>query len=316
MCCDGSLESILAGVGLGYLSHASPRVIRLCRTEAAQPALDERIVTVPDSALDGTVAFAARVYRGFERHVSAGCPLRRSGSCPTHCKGSCATRLALAAANDDAGTPQAIHEYVRLGFEVGPQVRDMLSNPAVARLDSLARYTLNECEHTRQFARFSLLADGSYFCSFRPRANTVPLTSGYFAARMRDERFCMIDPTHLVVALHERGRSRCSVSRVDAALCDELTSASARTARGEKHVHAMWRRFYDSVGLDGRDVSQRGYDLRASWMPKRFWDGLVELSPDSLDPGDSAPAAYSAAGCAHEKAAVPHLGQGTAESGI
>lgn len=314
LCCDGSLESVLAGVGIGYLAHAPARKLRLCKAEAAQPALDERLVTVPDASLDGTVAFATRVYRGFERRVSAGCPLKRSGSCPAHCRGSCATRLALAAANDDDGVPQAIHEYVRLGFQVGPQIRNMLSDATVARLDTLARYTLTECEHTRQFARFSLLEDGSYFCSFRPKADTIPLTGGYFAARMRDEKFCMVDPAHLVVALHEPGQRRCSVSRVDLALCDELASASTQTAGGEKYVHAMWRRFYDSVGLDGRDASQRGYDLRANWMPKRFWGGLVELSPEALDPGAVVPAAYSPTGRGHTKAAVPHLGQGTAES--
>ncbi|MGN0076633.1 MAG: DUF4130 domain-containing protein [Parafannyhessea sp.] len=296
---------------MGYLARASERTLRLCRAEAAQPALDESLVTVPDVSLDGTVAFASRVYRGFERRVSAGCPLKRSGSCPANCKASCATRLALAAANDGDDVPEAVHAYMRLGFEVGPKIRNMLSDARVASLDSLARYTLTECEHTRQFARFSLLADGSYFCSFRPKADTLPLACGYFAARMRDERFCMIDPKHLTVVLHERGQRRCSVSKVDRRLCDEIAAASDQTAAGEKYVHAMWRRFYDSVGLDGRDASQRGYDLRAKWMPKRFWDGLVELSPEALDPGDAIPAAYAAR---DKKAALPHHGQGKADS--
>ena len=43
-----------------------------------------------------------------------------------------------------------------------------------ALTDDLARHVLGECEHTRQFVRFSHMADGSYAASFSPGANTIP----------------------------------------------------------------------------------------------------------------------------------------------
>lgn len=96
---------------------------------------------------------------------------------------------------------------------------------------------------------------------------------------MRGDRFCLLDPTHHVIAMHEEGDRRCAVNRLDDRFTRKLTEHASDLAEGETYVHAMWKRFYDSVGLDGRDSSQRGYDLRASWMPKRFWGGLTELDP-------------------------------------
>lgn len=277
--CGHSLERILAGVGMAYLAHAPASMVRLTYSEDIQPALDERVAMSLETRSDSSLALSRRVYKGFERHVSMGCPLRRGTLCPTHCKGSCASRLALAAANDDQNVPEAIHRYVRLCFKEGPRIRSMLSDKTVTELDRLARYTLSECEHTRQFVRFSQLSDGTYFSAFRPKADTVPLTCNYFAARMRGDRFCLLDPTHHVIAMHEEGDRRCAVNRLDDRLTRELSEHASDLAEGETYVHAMWKRFYDSVGLDGRDSSQRGYDLRASWMPKRFWGGLTELDP-------------------------------------
>ena len=37
--------------------------------------------------------------------------------------------------------------------------------------------------------------------------------------------------------------------------------------------------------LPGRGASQRGYDLRASWMPKRLWKNLTELVPELTSRG-------------------------------
>jgi probable DNA metabolism protein len=264
---------------MAYLAHAPASMVRLAYSEDIQLALDERVAMPLETRSDSSLALSRRVYKGFERHVSMGCPLRRGTLCPTHCKGSCASRLALAAANDDQDVPEAIHRYVRLGCKEGSLIRSMLSDKTVTELDRLARYTLSECEHTRQFVRFSQLSDGTYFSAFRPKADTVPLTCNYFAARMRGDRFCLLDPTHHVIAMHEEGDHRCAVNRLDDRLTRELSEHASDLAEGETYVHAMWKRFYDSVGLDGRDSSQRGYDLRASWMPKRFWGGLTELDP-------------------------------------
>lgn len=290
---EPTLEAVLAAVGLTYLAHAGEDEVRLEPMGLAQPLIGEVVVDAPGSQEPGVVELARRVYRGFARHVSQGCRLARAGTCPERCRGACLRRLVYAAATGDARMPETVLRYVRLAFAVGPQIRSMPQDERVAELDALARYTSNECEHTRQFVRFSHLSDGSWLAVFRPRADTIPLTADYFCSRLRDERFCLLDPVHLVAAFHDpaRGRGACCV-RLDRATADQVAAHQRELACDEQYVRAMWHRFYHGLTLMGRSPSERGYDLRAGWMPKRFWGGLTELDPRSADAGSYVPPAY------------------------
>ena len=183
--------------------------------------------------------------------------------------------LVYACASDAPEMPEVVHRYLRLGFSYGNQIRTMLADPVVAATDSLARYVANECERTRQFVRFSHMQDGSFFAVFRPQANTLPLTSNYFASRLGTERFCLADPMHGIAIFHDPNCPP-NVMRLDGELMRELVRRQDLHP-DEERVRAMWRIFYEKVSLPNRGKEQRGYDLRMSWMPKRFWEGLTEF---------------------------------------
>lgn len=278
LACDPTLEGVLAAVGIGYLAHARDGQLRLASARNVQLQLGEEVVRAP-AATDDTVGFAQRVLQGFARRVTAGCRKIRQGGCPEDCEAACVRRLVYVAASDDPDMPEIVHHYLRLGFSVGPRVRMLIADPRVAAFDGLARYVLTECEHTRQFVRFSHMSDGSFAASFSPNANTIPLTAAYFAARMGTERFCLVDPRHCVAAFHDPAVRECQVVALDAALANDLATRTD-FADDERYVRTMWQRFYRRTTVPGRDRSQRGYDLRTHWMPQRLWGGLVELAPD------------------------------------
>lgn len=279
LACDPSLEGVLCAVGMAYLAHAKPDAVHLCRRDTCQPALGERVVEAPPCTQEASVALARRVWAGY---------LSSIGARPNE---EFASRLTYAAASDSPQMPEVVHRYLRLCFGVGQRVRHMPSDPVVVAHDDLARHVHVECEHTRQFVRFSHLADGSFAAAFRPNANTVPLTCQHFCRRMGTERFYLVDPRHRVVALHEAGARKCQVVGLDSALAAELADVG-ELADDERYVRAMWKRLYDALTLEGRGPAERGYDLRTSWMPQRFWDGLTELDPRSDDPGAQVPRRY------------------------
>lgn len=233
---------------------------------------------MPPAEDDACVALARRVWCGLERTVSRGCTLARDGACPFGCESACVRRVVYACANDAPETPEAVHRYVRLAFSEGAAVRRMITEPEVAAVMDLARYTLNECEHTRQFVRFSRMSDGGYVASFRPAADTLPFVAAHFAARMGTERFCLVDPAHGRALFHEPGARRAVCVRLERSIAADL-AARDDLAGDEPYVRAMWQTLYQGLTLEGRGVAERGYDLRASWMPKRFWGGLTELAP-------------------------------------
>ncbi len=268
--------------GIAYLAHAREGQVRLACAQELQPRIGEQVVRTPSPTSNNHVAFARRVLAGFSRKVTHNCGRRLAdGSCPSTCEHGCVQRLLLAAASDDPTMPEVIYQYLRLGFAEGPRVRGLIVHPTVATFDAMARSVLTECEHTRQFVRFSHLSDGSYLAAFSPKANTVPLVAGYFAARMGTERFCLVDPRHQVAAFHREGQRDCSIVQLDAALARSIATRDD-LADDEAYVRAMWQLFYQRTSTPGRDASQRGYDLRTSWMPQRFWSGLTELGSSQL----------------------------------
>ena len=199
--CEPSPEGVLAAVGMTYLARVGRTDrVRLARVDACQPMLGEATCAAPPAADASAVTLARRVLAGVRRSTGA----------------QAARRIVLACAADGPDAPEAVRRYVRTCFACGRALP--LTDPSVLALDNLARTVTNEVEKTRQFVRFSHVADGSWMAVFRPAANTVPLVATHFAERMGNERFCLLDPTRGVAALHEAGERRCQVVGVDAQL--------------------------------------------------------------------------------------------------
>jgi probable DNA metabolism protein len=261
MCCERATESVLAAVGVTYLAHAEPHRVRLVATDAAQVRIGEKTVAFGDEGDASVVTLAKRVYAGFEKK----------------CGITCARRVVLACASDESGMPEVVHRYLRLGFSEGKRLYEDVTSPEALAFAKLVQRVSSECEHTHQFVRFARLPDGTFVSVFEPNENTLPLVGTHFARRMREERFVVVDPRHLLAIFHEPGDMACSVVGLDAETAATLASRVDEADERERLVQALWRRFYRAMELPGRGVASRGYDLRASWMPKRFWHGLPEL---------------------------------------
>lgn len=263
VCCERATESVLAGVGVTYLAHANPQRVRLVAADEAQVRLGEKLVALGDDADNSMVSLAQRVLSGFEKS----------------CGRTCARRVVLACASDQSGMPETVHRYMRRGFSVGMRLYEDVAAPEALAFASLVQRVSTECEHTRQFVRFVRIPDGTFVSVFEPNENTLPLVGSYFARRMREDRFVVVDPRHLVAIFHDAGDATCSVVGLDEDTASTLASRVGEADERERLVQALWRRFYKAMELPGRGAASRGYDLRASWMPKRFWHGLPELDP-------------------------------------
>ncbi|MDY4534415.1 MAG: DUF4130 domain-containing protein, partial [Tractidigestivibacter sp.] len=146
MRCERAAESVLAAVGVTYLAHANPRRVRLVAANEAQPRLGENVVILGDEQDGSVVALARRVLTGFGKR----------------CGRTCARRVLLACASDEAGMPEVVHRYLRLGFSVGKRLYEDVAAPEALALGGLVRRVSTECEHTRQFVRFARIPDGTF----------------------------------------------------------------------------------------------------------------------------------------------------------
>lgn len=286
---------MLTAVGAAYLAHLRPDAVRVQAHGCGQPRLGETVV-----AAQTQPALAQRVLDGF---LAATAPLASGRSMPRYVHSPRHLVSLVASMVDEPDMAEALHRYVRGGFSWGAQVGTHNSDPAIARAEELATAAAVECEHARQFIRFSRISSGEYLAVFRPKADVVPLIAGHFRRRMGTERFCIVDPSHGSAVLHANGRL--ALVKLDRQAAQEACAQLENVHRDEAYVRALWKGFYDAVSLPSRGKEQRGYDLRLKFMPKRLWQGLPELDPSVDTAWTFVPQAYRGRGGAQQNEGLP-----------
>jgi probable DNA metabolism protein len=297
LACEPTADGVLCAVAASYFAKTGGKRVRAANKACVQTRLFDVVVEVQT-----WYDMAERVLSGFMKHVREGCPRAAKLGCHAGCRFGCIRNVAYIAADvDNDDMPDALFRYVRTGLDRGSRIQSMEADPYTAEGFEIARTISAECEHARQFVRFSKLENGVYFAPYRPKADIVPLVAKYFKRRMGPTPFALLDETHGTCLLSID--DDCQLVRAEPWDVQELVR-KLELSDDETYVRAMWKTFYDALALPGRDKSQRGYDLRMKWMPKRLWTYLPELAPGAESAYDVVPEQYAGA------AAEPKLQKG------
>lgn len=166
----------------------------------------------------------------------------------------------------------------RLRREGAAALRD-LADPIVLSVDKAATRARREAERTTGIARFSELADGSWYAPLEPGCDVLPLVADHFAARFRPMRFALHDLRRGRAVLHEPGRpwlltDGFSLNQVEP---DEDAGPgaidSAMLASDELRIRDLWRRYFAATAIEGR----LNPGLQAAHIPKKYWKLLTEM---------------------------------------
>ena len=165
----------------------------------------------------------------------------------------------------------AVLRFLRLGYRVGPQVTRMMADGDVAPLWDAAHQVLNEAHLLKGFARFSDRG-GVLVAEIEPKNRVLTLLRTHFCQRLATESFLIYDRTHGEALLHSGGRSQIvPFSELDL----------PPMAADERLYRALWKRFYDTVAIEGR----YNPTCRRTHMPQRYWNTMTEFDgsiPDAL----------------------------------
>jgi len=156
-----------------------------------------------------------------------------------------------------------IYRYIRLGMKLGMAVHDHISHDDVLNILSMNKHTGGEAHLLTGFVRFSRMENGVYYSKISPKNNVLPIIMPHFADRFSDQPMLVFDEVHHLAGVYDLK----SWYLVEA---DELTLPDL--AEDEKEWRAMWRKFYDTIGIKER----ANHKLRISHLPKRYWSNLTE----------------------------------------
>ena len=154
-------------------------------------------------------------------------------------------------------------EFMRLGYKVGRGVCGRLTEPAVDKITKAVQFLEREAHFYLGFLRFAEYGD-VLIAQIEPKNSVLPVIAPHFINRFSGEDFMIFDRTHKLALLYKDGATEF--------LQAEHIELPPESPEEEK-FRAMWRTFYDTVGVEGR----RNDLCRRTHMPKRYWNRMTEM---------------------------------------
>ena len=238
---DGSFDGLLSCVFDSYACRETP--IAICPEAEAMPTL-----------------FAARAVQtdtGHARRV-----LRKVAACSPRA-------LELLHKGFLTCLPEKelyLYRLVRKLLADGPGFLRDYSDETLHPVAAAVRRLEGEAHLLKGFVRFSDFG-GVLGGEIEPKNRVLPLLRPHFCARYSGETFLIHDRTHREALLY-RPRQWAILPLEELRLEDP--------GREEREYRRLWRRFYDTVAIQGRENPR----CRRSHMPKRYWSTMTEFQEE------------------------------------
>lgn len=159
-----------------------------------------------------------------------------------------------------------IVDFLRLGYQVGGKVVDMLGDDTVSTLSKAVLHLNREAHLLTGFTRFSICGE-VMTAVIAPKNSVLPLLAPHFRTRYPGDSFMIFDKTHQMAYFYNRGEECFR-------MVEELQLPPA--CAEEMRFRQMWKQYYDTIAIEGRYNPR----CRMTHMPKRYWDYLTELNPE------------------------------------
>lgn len=157
-----------------------------------------------------------------------------------------------------------ILSFLRLGYQHGPAVMNMLTNKVVHILFKAVRHLERESHLYKGFVRFSIF-NNVLVAEIEPKNYVLPLMTQHFCERYIEERFLIYDKTHGMGLVYQPYQS--AVIPINALELPEATEE-------EQAYRKLWQLFYDTIEIKGRHNEQ----CRMNLMPKHYWKYMTEFN--------------------------------------
>jgi len=173
---------------------------------------------------------------------------------------------------DQQGTPALLTKYIRFIIDSVKNQEMNFAESVVLEVHKLHQKVCREAHRIQMFVRFQKTVDYSYYASFTPLYDVLPLCIPHFRDRYADQSWIIYDLKRNYGFLYDLS----SVSRV---VFDDLKVNSQNgqlhsslLADDEKLFQQLWKQYYHSICIQERKNDK----VHRQLLPKRFWKYLPE----------------------------------------
>jgi probable DNA metabolism protein len=173
---------------------------------------------------------------------------------------------------DLPATPMLLMKYIRLVIDSAKNEETNFSLPVVVEINKLHQKVCREAQRIHMFTRFQKTVEGSYYASYAPMYDVLPLCIPHFRDRFADQLWIIYDLKRNYGFMYDLK----TVSRV---VFDDLKVNSQNgqlhaslLAEDEKLFQRLWKQYFKSICIQERKNDK----VHRQFLPQRFWKYLPE----------------------------------------
>jgi probable DNA metabolism protein len=169
-------------------------------------------------------------------------------------------------------TPMLLVNFIRIIIDSNVNQEMNFSLPVVVDVHKLHQKVCREAQRIHMFTRFQKTIEGSYYASFAPMYDVLPLCIPHFRDRFADQQWIIYDLKRNYGFLY-------NLKTVERVVFDDLKVNSQNgqlhtslLADDEKLFQKLWKQYFKSICIEER----RNDKVHRQHLPQRFWKYLPE----------------------------------------
>jgi len=170
-----------------------------------------------------------------------------------------------------------IFKFLKQVFDSKINIATNLQNDSTLDLFNILKKVNREAHRILMFLRFQKTNDGTYYASFDPKYNVLPLTIKHFESRFADQKWIVYDTRRdfgFYYDLKETREINLQASNINTKT-GKMNSDIMH--QDEKLFQQLWQNYYDSINIKER----KNLKVQMQFMPKRLWKYLPEKNRGS-----------------------------------
>lgn len=169
-------------------------------------------------------------------------------------------------------TPMLLVNFIRVIIDSTVNQEMNFSLSVVVDVHKLHQKVCREAQRIHMFTRFQKTVEGSYYASFAPMYDVLPLCIPHFRDRFADQQWIIYDLKRNYGFLY-------NMKTVERVVFDDLKVNSQNgqlhqslLADDEKLFQKLWKQYFKSICIEER----RNDKVHRQHLPQRFWKYLPE----------------------------------------
>ena len=158
-----------------------------------------------------------------------------------------------------------IVKYLLNGFIIGPKIDTMLSIDFVFAVHSMRKKMLHEAHKFKGLLRFIQVKENLFYASIHPDNNIIENLGHHFINRLPTQNFIIHDKNRNIVFLYNTKEYK---------IINNFSLPSFTISDEEKKYQELWSSFFKTIAIKERTNKR----LQMQYMPKKYWQDLVELN--------------------------------------